>query len=462
MDISSIARLITEDPDTTASYRDYNKLISTLNKEAMRIGLELHKLGEVDGLTMMLAKPKKLIKGLNNLTVLAGFHGEEPAAVLGIMEFLKHTPDDTLKYINLSIIPTVNPYGFANATRYGKDDKSTNQVNNGDEQNPSENCRILLNNDKLIKELSKNGMLDLHENTDVSNEFYIYANANEDDKEQESSPIKDLTEIARLTALRHFTQRSDGHYKDTNPGKAEYDIKDGVVWNSHDGSYDDHIGKTNPLMVFETPAKDDEKLEARIAAQRDLIESIVAHLGIDASDTSVLALPKAHQTTGNSCGGACLRTIMRYYNIDIPEHKVNELADISDEGIDPEMIASTAAKFGLKPKIFKDWSIKGLKSILDKRMPVIVAIVAWGDEKKDYTKDTDGHYIVASGYDKCRIYFEDPSIKDDDSSKGFLSWREFYYRWHDVDGKMIGISILGENKVSNDLRKSTLELIRIP
>jgi len=458
--INQIARLITEDPNISVKYRNYDRLLADFGREATRLGLETLNIGNVDGLPIMLAKPVKSINGLNNLMVIAGFHGEEPAAVLGAVRFLKRAPNNTLKHINFSIIPTINPYGFINATRYGKSNKSTNQVYDGDKSDPSENCKILLKNDKLIKELSKNGMLDLHENTDVGDEFYVYTNASED--REDRSPASDLAEIARLTALRHFQQRPDGHYKDTNPGKAVYDIKGGIVWNSHDGSYDDYIGKINPTLILETPAKDDDKLESRMAAHEDLINAIVAHLSTDLNDSSIMMLPKSHQTTSNSCGGACLRSIMRYYGIDIPEHKVNELAKISHEGIDPEMITSAAAKFGLKSKIFQNWNINGIKKFLNKKIPVIVGIVAWGHDDKDYSKDDDGHYVVATGYDKCRIYFEDPSIKDNDNSKGFLSWLEFYYRWHDVDGKMIGIPIWSDNKINKVLSKNKIKLIRIP
>jgi len=459
MKISQIARLITEEPDVPIGYRNYDNLLADFNKHAARLGLETDAIGKVDGLPIMLAKPAKMTDGLNNILILGGFHGEEPAAVLGIMDFLKRAPQNILGYINASVIPTINPYGFANATRYGRSGVPTNQVYDGNKFNPSDNCKLLIDNDDLIRGLSRNGLLDLHENTDLDDEFYLYAYVSDDGGDY--APSRNLTDIARQTAKRHFRQRPDGHYKDTNPGKAEYDVKNGVVWNSRDGSYDDYIG-ANPLLILETPAKDDNKLNERISAHVDLIESIVSHLGVDSSDTELLALPNAHQTTGCSCGGACLRSILRYYGVDIPEHRVNDLAEISRDGIDPDMIAATAAKFGLKSKIYRDWNTRGIREFLDKKIPVIVGIVAWGDDSKDYTKDEDGHYVVAIGHDKCRVYFEDPSIKDTENSRGYLDWREFYHRWHDMDGKMIAIPIWSERGIHKAIPKSGIKTIRIP
>lgn len=65
--------------------------------------------------------------------------------------------------------------------------------------------------------------------------------------------------------------------------------------------------------------------------------------------------------------------------------------------------------------------------------------------KKEWKNDwTDGHYVVAIGYDRGKIYFEDPYAYE----RTFLSFRELNDRWHDVAGGNIynhfGIALYGK------------------
>ena len=74
-----------------------------------------------------------------------------------------------------------------------------------------------------------------------------------------------------------------------------------------------------------------------------------------------------------------------------------------------------------------------LRRTLDLRRPVILMIQAWGE----------GHWVVAIGHDRARIYFEDPILH---ASRGYLTWRELESRWHDVgfDGRRVrryGVSL---------------------
>ncbi len=41
----------------------------------------------------------------------------------------------------------------------------------------------------------------------------------------------------------------------------------------------------------------------------------------------------------------------------------------------------------------------------------------------------DGHYVVAIGYDKERIYLEDPST----ILRSYISYQDLEERWHDTD-----------------------------
>jgi len=92
-------------------------------------------------------------------------------------------------------------------------------------------------------------------------------------------------------------------------------------------------------------------------------------------------------------------------------------------------------------------------------IPVIIAIVAWGGQhnEKDYNDDESGHYVVVIGFDKARVYIEDPSIIN---GRGFMDWFEFEHRWHDVDGKNLAIPIQGNKKAH--FEKANSKIFRIP
>ncbi len=62
--------------------------------------------------------------------------------------------------------------------------------------------------------------------------------------------------------------------------------------------------------------------------------------------------------------------------------------------------------------------------------PVIVCMQAWGTPG-EYARDGSGHYVVAVGSDRQRIYFEDPATGK--GQRAYLGKREFLCRWRDED-----------------------------
>ncbi|MBU2236000.1 C39 family peptidase, partial [Patescibacteria group bacterium] len=97
-----------------------------------------------------------------------------------------------------------------------------------------------------------------------------------------------------------------------------------------------------------------------------------------------------------------------------------------------------------------------IKKFINKKIPVILLVQAWTNIKNvNWEKDwIDGHYVVAIGYDKNKIYFEDPSS----ISRTHLTYNELIKRWHDTDcdGKKYvnyGIAVYGKKPVY-DLSKS--------
>ena len=80
-----------------------------------------------------------------------------------------------------------------------------------------------------------------------------------------------------------------------------------------------------------------------------------------------------------------------------------------------------------------------LLGYIDRGIPVICSIQAWGDEKADYyAKDDNGHYVVAIGYDETHLYFMDSVANHEKSPAnpryGYLTRTEFLKRWHGDEG----------------------------
>jgi ABC-type bacteriocin/lantibiotic exporter with double-glycine peptidase domain len=76
-------------------------------------------------------------------------------------------------------------------------------------------------------------------------------------------------------------------------------------------------------------------------------------------------------------------------------------------------------------------TLEELQRVLDQGKPALVSLQAWRSTPVDYRDDwDDGHWAVAVGYDRERIYFMDPSTL---GNYTFIPTEEFLDRWHDAD-----------------------------
>ena len=145
----------------------------------------------------------------------------------------------------------------------------------------------------------------------------------------------------------------------------------------------------------------------------------------------ILDFPELKQTFKYDCGASALESIFSYYGLDILEEEIIKIAKTTEKTGTPVLeIIKTINHFGLKPKL-KYLTIKDLKRLVSRKIPVILRIQAWADNKNIEWKNSwkNGHYVVAVGYDKNKIYFEDPwSIK-----RTYLTFKELDDRWHDID-----------------------------
>lgn len=61
------------------------------------------------------------------MLISAGFHGEEAAGPWGMLHFLSELQQDIFERINLSLLPLVNPTGFAKGHRFNKFGENPNR-----------------------------------------------------------------------------------------------------------------------------------------------------------------------------------------------------------------------------------------------------------------------------------------------------------------------------------------------
>ncbi|RPI19300.1 MAG: hypothetical protein EHM58_02260 [Ignavibacteriae bacterium] len=147
-----------------------------------------------------------------------------------------------------------------------------------------------------------------------------------------------------------------------------------------------------------------------------------------------IPVPNVYQESDYSCGAAALVSIINYYS-DIPvnEKFVSELMNLDDSGSDPYQIINAVRKIGLKYKEYRRMTISRLKRCIDARKTVMIMVQAWGDKRSYELRKKDcknGHWLVAIGYDKDNIYFEDPSLN---RTIGYIKIKELDARWYDKE-----------------------------
>lgn len=124
-----------------------------------------------------------------------------------------------------------------------------------------------------------------------------------------------------------------------------------------------------------------------------------------------------------------MQAVLAYYGFDVNEKKIMDIAGTKKSGTSVNGIKRVVKKYGLKCKL-KKFNIAQVKQYIQKRIPVILLIQAWTEKKIDWGKNwIDGHYVVAIGYDREKIYFEDPSSV----LRTYLYFEELKKRWHDMD-----------------------------
>jgi uncharacterized protein len=172
--------------------------------------------------------------------------------------------------------------------------------------------------------------------------------------------------------------------------------------------------------------------------------------GCIVSKRKIPDFPNTRQSFDYSCGAGAVQAVMAYYGKDFRESQLIDLLQTDkDEGTLIKDIVKFINSEGLSAEVKENMTISELFSYIDKNIPVIVMIQAWGKEADFVTnyKDCwdDGHFVVAIGYTRKEVFFSDPALYN----TGYIPISEFSDRWHDYDEGdtktfHLGIAVYGQ------------------
>jgi len=150
--------------------------------------------------------------------------------------------------------------------------------------------------------------------------------------------------------------------------------------------------------------------------------------------SKLLDFPNTRQAYEFSCGPGAVQSVMAYYGSDFRESElINMLKTDKDEGTYVKDIIRFFHYNGFTTKLKQKMTIDELRKYIDRNIPVITLIQAWGNEqdfKHGYLDCwNDGHFVVVIGYTDNQILISDPALYN----TGYIPISEFAGRWHDFD-----------------------------
>ena len=230
--------------------------IPSLLINAEKAGLRTIILGCVKEFPLILLTPTHKVE--RNILIAAGFHGEEPAGVLAINEFI-----GTNSNVSASFLPLVNPTGFYSNHRYNDYGQNPNNGwchTESGIQELSYEGEMIQSNIGLIKSLAIDGFISLHEDCDET-KFYLYTF-------EHSNEPGDFSNTLRNAELKHFD-----HLPDSILAGAQ--VKNGIIFNEHDGSFEDYLFHEGIQKTACTETPGQLPIEKRVKANIDIIKTFI-------------------------------------------------------------------------------------------------------------------------------------------------------------------------------------------
>ncbi len=175
--------------------------------------------------------------------------------------------------------------------------------------------------------------------------------------------------------------------------------------------------------------------------------------GCSLNKSKILDFPTTRQSYDYSCGPGAVQVVMAYYGEDFRESELIEL--LKTDKVGGTYIKDIINFFnseGLSTDVKQMMTKKELFSYIDRNIPVIVMIQAWGSDAdfNNHYRNTwaEGHFVVVIGYTDKEVICSDPAL----FKAGYIPVAEFMDRWHDYDeGEtktwQLGIAVYGRNPV---------------
>lgn len=134
-----------------------------------------------------------------------------------------------------------------------------------------------------------------------------------------------------------------------------------------------------------------------------------------------VAIQMPEQSTAYSCGVSAMMAVLRHYGKAVSEQDLFKLLNCRPLiGTTSGDMYRVAMQYGLNPEI-SQLKVKEVQDLTDKNIPVIMLI---------QSRNGNGHYVVAVGYDKEGILVNDPL---DDNIRTRITYANLPNVWWDCD-----------------------------
>lgn len=155
----------------------------------------------------------------------------------------------------------------------------------------------------------------------------------------------------------------------------------------------------------------------------------------------VLAVPLRSQLDGTpyagaNCGPASLAMVLEAYGLTPSVPELRALANrfqgtaAPDVGVLPEVLARIASLYGLQvvgPG--PEWTPDDVRAALDRREPVITVVKYRELPSNGRSIATTEHYIVVTGYQADRFFYNDPAFADESGFGRIITGSELRRAW---------------------------------
>lgn len=228
-------------------FKSYTKLIRDIKEICQHHGYEYQVLGYV-GPSKQFELPRIIINPENykkTVVVVAGVHGDEPAPIEAVVQFLKEGTSE--REVRALLYPTVNPMGYVH-----------NQRKNGSGRDLNRTKSLVLEPEQSLFFMSLlnervDFFLSLHEDSQ-SRKLYAYT-FGEEHTDLYRAVLKGAEEHMHI----NLNNRING-----------YSASGGLIYDHADHSLEDIISRTGtPSMCSETGKKSD--MQSRVEANKALI-----------------------------------------------------------------------------------------------------------------------------------------------------------------------------------------------